>query len=816
MSAMSSRQPISAAFTNSHFDWDMQPEHTSKEIESLLDQIKIHLKDQREMLTIPALLFKAFLLVSKHKGKKVDPNTALETLEEAKKKIDVYKSQYGSEEGRIGFTIVHHTLAGKIYQDILRDSESANEYLTDIQELQNRKTNVSQAYIDVTRAFALSRLGPRKLEESITYFQKAVKVNDTDADWFFLLGRMIGRNKDYTEGPGDPEGNLTERECYDKALQVDPNHASAMAFKAQMLFDKDGNPREAERLFNKAITLAPTSMRVLDRAVRFYRKAKKWEKAMSYINKIENLEHTTPDAMMYHQKALLFKGKYAMQKRNSHDRRLGKNLPGETTLQSLLEMADTAIDKAIDKSDSVNFRFTKAEILEELGKTGNAESEYRNLLSKQKDLESQDVVRIYIKYAFFLERKHPESDREMKKRINYLRNAIDLAVKTCVVPGQNRFNKGLWDMKDAISSCEKLLLEQSKHPTSMAKEEALMLLGWLKFTLRNVWNEFAEMTTALDYYQKAYHSCTGATTRKVTTEILNGLIDCYILSDDFKATERCVIELRKFDETGANRRQADWKLAEGLKAGEDIQAHDLLLEAVRCGSIDACEALLGWLAKQKWQDKFSVSCAEIMHCIKLSQDEIIVLDAQMSELSIHKYIHKTGASSESGSPHDEPGDLVDIEDRKKDIEKQIESLLDLDNERFGELRRKHLQMELANLSQDSDLIVKCEDVLRVARPLLDHATTTFGQKHYQKSAAYPYIRVGTLTRKTVQDELVQVKLKAWEGFATKHPDLLTFLVQVRYLSKLFNFSAVAQTIIFFLQINALHNESGLSYGLSIV
>ena len=784
-----------SAFTNSHFDWEMQPEHTSKEIDSLLDQIEIHLKDQREMLTIPALLFKAFLLVSKHKGKKVDPNTALKTLEEAKKKIGVCKS----EEGKIGFIIVHHTLAGKIYQDILGDGESANKYFMDIQGLQNRKTKVSQAYIDVTRAFALSRLGPRKLKESIVYFQKAVNVNDTDADWFFLLGRMIGRNKDYTEGPGDPDGNLSEWECYNKALQLDPKHASSMAFKAQMLSDKKRNPREAECLFNTAITLAPTSMRVLDRAARFYRKNKKWEKAMSCINKIENLGHTTPDAMMYHQKALLFKGKYIMQKNNPHDQRLGKKLPGETTPQSLLEMADTAIDKAIDKSESVDFRFTKAEILEDLGKTGDAESEYRNLMAKREDLESQDVVRIYIKYAFFLKRKHPESDQQMKKRINYLRNAIDLAVKKCVVTGQNCFNKGLWDMKDAISSFEKLLLDQSKHPTSMVKEEALMLLGWLRFTLRNVWNKFAEMTTALDYYQKAYHSCTDATTRKVTTEILNGLIDCYILRDDFKATERCIIELRKFDETGANQRQADWKLAEGLKAGGDIQAHDLLLEAVRCGSIDACEALLRWLAKQpakqKWQDRFSVSCAEIMHCIKLSQDQMIVLDAQMSELSIHKYIHKTGASSESGSPHDEPGDLVDIEDRKKDIEKQIGSLLDLDNERFGELRRKRLQMELANLSQNSDLIVKCEDVLRVARPLLDHATTTFGQKHYQKSAAYPYIRVGTLTRKTVRDELVQEKLKAWAGFATKHPDLLTFLVQVRYLSKLFNFSAVAQTII---------------------
>ncbi len=194
-------------FTDSHFNWNMQPEHTSKDIDSLLGQIKIHLEDQQEMMTIPALLFKAFLYVSEHMGKnKKDPEAALETLDTAWQKI----KDCASENERLGFAIVHHTLKGKIYQ-IMGDFQEEN-FLQKVRNLHERKTKDCQAYIDATRGFALSRLGPRRLGESIKYFQKAVVVCEEEIDWLFCLSRMIGRNKDYKQGPGDSTNNLTKKQ----------------------------------------------------------------------------------------------------------------------------------------------------------------------------------------------------------------------------------------------------------------------------------------------------------------------------------------------------------------------------------------------------------------------------------------------------------------------------------------------------------------------------------------------------------------------------------------------------------------------------
>ncbi len=420
-----------------------------------------------------------------------------------------------------------------------------------------------------------------------------------------------------------------------------------------------------------------------------------------------------------------------------------------------------------------------------------AEREFKQLLTKRDDLESQDVVRIFIKYGFFLDRKYRETEDEdsdvyMKQSMDFLYKAVDLAAKTCVLTDDDghttRFNSGLWDLPKAIERYERHLLENCDDARFLTKEEALMYLGWLKFTLRdNDDIKLESCTTHLEYYQRAYHSATSESAKppkECMEQILHGLINCHILQGNFDAVGKYIDDLRNFDGKQYKQRRADWKLAEGKSVPkEDQKAHDLFLDAVRCGSIAASEKLIEWLenrhqAGDEWQDIFTISCAEILHYI--SEDDLLVVDTQMATLSFVKHT-QSSSRSQSDTQAEEKNDT---ELQKRNIEDRINSLLDLENKPFGELRRKRLQMERSNLSGSNDLVEKCGDVLRVARPLLDHVTNDFGKKHYGKGAYYPYIRRGTLRQNTVEDELVKDKLKSWKDFKSNHPSLLKFLVQV--------------------------------------
>ena len=532
-------------FSDCHFSWSLEPCHTTKDGESLLKQLDNHLKDNPDVMTIPALLFKSYIYVSDYMQNNKDSDSAFKCLKEAQRLIH----ECPDEDITTGYGIILHSLKGKIYGDILKNKPKEKEHKSKVKDLAKKNTDKSIAYIESVRAFALSRLGPQKMDECIECFEKAIKVCENNTQWLFGLALVYGRKTQMMQGMslGETDRNEYERQLYQKIIDIDQSHALATLFLAEVYF-REKKFKESNMMFARAIFRAPNSMKVRTRVAKFFRKLHLWAEAFARIEEAEKLEHTEPDAMLYHQKALIYIDKYKAKEGGQHC------LPGETTEVSLLEMAIQALDKAIALNDLVFFGFDRAWVLEELQRDEDAGKEHRRLMGKVDKLWCADAVRVFLGYGKFLQRRHAESDTgEHEDGMHYHKQAIELAVEKCASEGpcgQKRFQDSVSkDIEHAISAYKEHNLNRL---FENAKDfEALNNLGQLKLSLVG----FQIGLDDVDSPETIFHMIYGskhAVDESTLSDVLTGLILFHAKhSNKLADANRFLKELRALDEESA-------------------------------------------------------------------------------------------------------------------------------------------------------------------------------------------------------------------------------------------------------------------------
>ena len=538
-----------------HFDWNLQPSHTSKDGESLLNQIEVHLTNSLNAMTIPALLFQAFLYVSDYKIDK-KPNDALECLKSAETKINECKN----ENGQVGYNIVHHSLSAKVYGDILMNKSKEKSHKRSVVQLSKFKTEESVAFIDSVRAFALSRLGPVKLDESIEYFQSALKICPQNTEWLFGMALVYGRKTELMQGlsPNETERSEQGRNLFEKILEIDPHHELATVFLAEALF-QEGKIQEASRRYDQALQIAPENMKVNTRVAKFFRKTKQWSKALELFVKAEQLPHTKSDSMLHHEKARIYVDKYNTEEGNfedSHERGL---LPGETDKESLLRMALSELDRAINLSpNAIFFGLVRARVYADLGQLQDAKDEYNRSLAVKTDKSwGVDVVRLFLDFGRFLEKTEPEDD---ESAMGYIKQAIEVAVLKCTDRTTKQFFSNIRkDIDDAIISYEEFYLRQIS--TDEKNFDAYNNLGWLKQILSGVQICFKDpTTTAKEYYEMVYESTVNSTDlleKECLCECLCGLIECHVEDKHLDMAKQYHDVLKLMNEEMANMKRAD-------------------------------------------------------------------------------------------------------------------------------------------------------------------------------------------------------------------------------------------------------------------
>ncbi|XP_072025274.1 uncharacterized protein [Amphiura filiformis] len=176
----------------------------------------------------------------------------------------------------------------------------------------------------------------------------------------------------------------------------------------------------------------------------------------------------------------------------------------------------------------------------------------------------------------------------------------------------------------------------------------------------------------------------------------------------------------------------------------------LFKEAIECGSMDGCFKLADILIKHPDISglEFRIDCAKILHCC-------------------------------------EKNDQVDIP-----IYDEIKKLMKLEDATYGKLRNYHLNLELVILGNTGTgvtrvILDKALQTIYEARSMLDRVMDSFQKTHYPAvTGTCKFFNIQQeyynqpKTEQQVKDETLR-KLKKWDQFDTRFPDLLEFIAKLQ-------------------------------------
>ena len=282
----------------SHFNWGIDI-GTTKEFGALKLQLDEHLAHNPRIMATQALLFQSFIHVSEYKDPKPDYVKGKDYLYKAYEEIE----HMTNEEEKRGYLIVAKSNEAFM---IHRLGERITKLQAEINDLLSKKTDLSQACIDSTRAFALSRVGIRKCCEAKIYYQQAVDVQPNNTQWLFGLALMTGRwsrSRDGRDYSGDKE---EERKLYEKILSIDKNHALAHVFLAYNLAFKEEHAVAMKHAY-KARELAPNHPHLLIKASKVFRRAGCHKAALPILKEACAVGN---NSALYHETGLLYRDMY--------------------------------------------------------------------------------------------------------------------------------------------------------------------------------------------------------------------------------------------------------------------------------------------------------------------------------------------------------------------------------------------------------------------------------------------------------------------------------------------------------------------------
>ncbi|XP_072025231.1 uncharacterized protein [Amphiura filiformis] len=717
----------------SHFNWGIDI-GTSKEFNALKLQLEEHFEYNPGVMTIEACLFQSFIYVSKYKDPKPDYVKGRQYLNKAYKEIEGIRN----EEEKQGYLIVAKCNDAIMVQ---RMGEQPNMLAAEIQDLLSKKTDLSQACIDSVCAFALSRVGMRKYDEAKICYLKALKVQPDNTQWLFGLALVIGRRSRNRDGLDYSEEKEQERQLYQRIIKINKNHALAHAFLAYNLILKGAEGNAIWHAY-KARELAPKHLHILVKVGIVLRRAGCLKGALPILQ--EGCSIGRQNSGLFHQLGLVYRDMYNEQnaKKKEAIQKKERFVPPD---KSLLRKAIEYFTKALEANPTNNMAILdRARTYERLRMMKEAEDDFISALTTQ-GIDDNNKVAFNCCYALFFQ--HQQDEEKACKRFKI---AIECAVQNCTSRPATRktpvpeFNTVLKkDLDRAKEGYTVAMYKKTQANDINTRAEGLKGLAWLHQVLGEH-----------DSARLKYEEYLGCDTKSTDDDVIYCLVKTLIQLEDFEEARRRIQELEELKKPDLVQQLT---IECALVQGEEIQAQgnnklakELFKEAIECGSMDGCFKLADILIKHPDISglEFRIDCAKILHCC-------------------------------------EKNDQTDIP-----LYNEIKKLMKLEDTTYGKLRNYHLNLELAILGNPGTgvtrlILDKALQTIYEARSMLDRVMISFQKRHYPTvTGTCMFFNIQqeynnqAKTEQQVRDETLK-KLKKWDQFHTRFPDLLEFLVKLQ-------------------------------------
>ena len=731
-----------------HLNWDLET-GTSKNFDSLKQKITDYLRFNPQLMTIQAHLFHCFIYISQYHSHRYNRLNLKEAKEHLKKAYDAI-NDVADPEKNLGYLTVAKCMEAYI---AFRKGEHDNNLKKEIEKSISELTDSSSACIDSVRAFALSRMGIQKYKEAKGFFESALKVQPNNTEWLYNLGDLIGRLSRHYEGYKETEQKIQENEIYEEILSIDPEHALARVSLASnlILMDKE---ELAKTHAEQALQLQPDNPEILKEVGRVYRRIEDFEKALLILERGWATSQNNADLL--HQTGLVYKDKYNCQNKIYKGKKKHKRQPSDKPDKELLNKAIDYLTKAYESNSTYTMALcNRARTYEQLQMKEEAKQDFECLLTVY-NLTDNNRVTFTIYYAFFLER----TSREEDKAIQQYCSAIKYAIENCtVVPVTYEC-----PIPTLAHNVENLIAKAKGNFTSImetkiasslmkTRSEGFRGLAWL----HHMFGDHQEARKNYEEYLELEYDEENGNDYDAIYHLTKSLIHL----QDFTSARVRIKDLEELQQEDlalqckilCALRQGDLALA---KEDQQDAAKGFFREAIEAGSMEGCCKLTNILLQNQGDIstvKFRLDCARMLHCCRQNgKDEYHLRD-------------------------------------------KITTLMNLQDNIFGDLRDKHLSMELTILENDNgihteNILKAAGHVLHAARTSLDHVMMRFQNKHYpaRGDVRCQYFHVATEKSKApksegaIKDEILRrLGNYQWHQFDTKFQDLLEFLVQVCHL-----------------------------------
>ncbi|XP_071836956.1 interferon-induced protein with tetratricopeptide repeats 1-like [Apostichopus japonicus] len=244
-----------------------------------LDLLQLKRKAQNnaeDSMVVEHKIYQAFLEYPCGKfcnNKKPSLTKALKFLEQADEYIT--NTLRENNEARIGYGIVINCF--RMWKDPHRV-----KYEDTLRTLNEEKENFPkhEHYIFATRAYSLSRLGPKWIEESQVFFDKALKGYPDNCQWLFGKALMFGRRSRLSIGRDGwtkdaikkkQENLKSEKDILQTILQKEPDNSLVKVYIGEVLLLL-GESEDAELYIAEALACSQNDAKVAEKAGSVYRK----------------------------------------------------------------------------------------------------------------------------------------------------------------------------------------------------------------------------------------------------------------------------------------------------------------------------------------------------------------------------------------------------------------------------------------------------------------------------------------------------------------------------------------------------------------
>ncbi|KAJ8019027.1 Interferon-induced protein with tetratricopeptide repeats 1B [Holothuria leucospilota] len=241
--------------------------------------------DDNGLMVVELAIYRAFLEFPRgtffNQGR-ANPTEALAYLGGAEEHV---KAKFqGNIDAVIGYGIIINT-----FRLWIRMDGSTESVLRDLVTRKDGYPN-HESYIQVVKAYILSRLGPRWRNSALVLYDSALKRFPQNCEWLFGKALMIGREarqlgfdnsfKDKTVR----DKFQKEKQILKRVLVIDPDFHQARAFYGQVLFSLGENGAGVE--ISRALKEEPQNRSIAMVAVRYHRRNGTFSWAEIVLNRL--------------------------------------------------------------------------------------------------------------------------------------------------------------------------------------------------------------------------------------------------------------------------------------------------------------------------------------------------------------------------------------------------------------------------------------------------------------------------------------------------------------------------------------------------